>query len=177
MLDACVLLNLLASGQPLSELAEAAEVELFIVLQAAREVQWLDADDPEAPRLEINLEEHVRAGVLKRLTLSDDELRRFVELARVVDDGEATTLVKAEARQMVVATDDRKARRILATLRPQPSVIGTVAIVRAWAAGRSVAEVAHCVRRIQVRASFQPARGDPDRQWWEAVSRSSTGGQ
>ncbi len=168
-LDACVLLNLVASGQPLAEFAAAADVRFVVVPQAEREVEWLDPEDPEEAREAINLEPSVQRGELQRVALADEELPRFVALARELHDGEATTLAVAEARGFAVATDDRKARRILTTLNSQPPVTSTAAIVRAWAGGRSDAEVRECLRLIQRRASFLPPRKDPDGDWWRAT--------
>jgi hypothetical protein len=168
-LDACVLLNLVASGQPLDEFAAAADVRFVVVPQAEREVEWLDPEDPEDPREAIDLEPSVQRGELQRVALADAELPRFVALARELDDGEAATLAVAEARGFAVATDDRKARRILTTLDPQPPVTSTAAIVRAWARERGDAEVRECLRLIQRRASFLPPRNDPDGGWWKAM--------
>lgn len=169
-LDACVLLNLVASGRPLAEFAAAAAVRFVVVVpQAEREVEWLDPEDPEDPREAIDLEPSVQRGELHRVSLGDQELPRFVALARELDDGEAATLTCAEARGFGVATDDRKARRILSTLDPQPPVTSTAAIVRAWANDRRDAEVRECLRLIQRRASFLPPRNDPDGGWWRAA--------
>lgn len=168
-LDACVLLNLVASGQPIAEFAAAADVRFVVVRQAEREVEWLDPDDPDDPREEIDLEPFVQRREVQRVALADPELTRFVALARELDDGEAATLAVAESRGFAVATDDRKARRILTTLDPQPPVTSTAAIVRAWAESRSHAEVRECLRLIQRRASFLPPRNDPDGDWWRGI--------
>lgn len=167
VLDACVLLNLIASGLPLNELAEAVELEFFVVTQVEREVLWLDPEDPDFQREEINLQELVEVGYLNILVLGDSELDRYVQLARELDDGEAATLAVAEARGFNIATDDRKALRVIATFDPPPLAIGTPTILRAWAAGRENAEVRAHLNRIERRASFLPPRSDPDRDWWE----------
>jgi hypothetical protein len=174
VLDACVLLNLVASGRPLQEFASAADLSFMVVGQAEREVVWLDPLDPEDPREQIDLEPLVATGRLQRLVLADDELMRFVALARELDDGEAATIAVAESRGLAVATDDRKARRILSALDPQPVVTSTAAIVRAWAGSRSDAEVRGCLTSIERRASFLPPRSDPAREWWR--SKMSRGG-
>jgi predicted nucleic acid-binding protein len=170
-LDACVLLNLVASGRPLQEFAATAGVTFMVVVQAEREVVWLDPKDPKDAREEIDVDLLVAGGDLQRLVMADDELVRFVALARELDDGEAATLAVAESRRLAVATDDRKARRILTTLNPQPAVTTTAAIVRAWAAGRTEEEIRACIRLIERRASFVPPRSDPDSDWWRSVVR------
>jgi predicted nucleic acid-binding protein len=98
----------------------------------------------------------------------DDELPRFVAFARELGDGEAATLAVAESRGMAVATDDRKARRVVTTLNPQPAVTSTAAIVRAWALHRCDEEIRACIRLIERRASFVPSRTDPDHDWWRS---------
>lgn len=170
-LDACVLLNLLASGRPLREFSDAAGVKFTVVLQAEREVGWLDPEGPGDPREELDLQPCFDRGELRRVTLADDELARFVALARELDDGEAATLTVAEARALAVATDDRKARRVLTTLSPQLEITGTAALLRSWSVGRSEIEVRDCLRLIQRRASFLPPRNDPDGDWWRVMAR------
>ena len=165
-LDACVLLNLVASGRPLAEFAQAADVAFVVVLQAEREVVWLDPEDPEDPREHVDLTPVITSGALDRIVLTDEELPRFVAIASELDDGEAATLAAAEARSLTVATDDRKARRVLTSLDPQPAVTSTAAIVRAWAENRSDLEIRNCLLLIERRASFHPPRDDPDGDWW-----------
>jgi len=167
VLDACVLLNLIASGHPLGELGERNGLDFLVVAQAEREVLWLDSEDPDRPREEVHLQQFLEIGHLTRLVLHDGELDRFVQLAHVLDDGEAATLAVAELRGFVVATDDRKALRVLTTLEPPPRAIGTAAILRAWAADHNDAEIRVCLNRIQSKASFLPPRSDPDRDWWQ----------
>jgi predicted nucleic acid-binding protein len=164
--DTCVLLNLLAAAQPLAAFESAAGMRFMIVKQVEREVIWLDPEEPGNPREMISIEPYVVSGDIQRLVLSDHEFARFVALARELDDGEAATLALAESRQLAVATDDLKARRIITTLSPQPDVIGTVAIVRAWATTVNDEEVRRCIRLIERRASFTPRMSDPDYVWW-----------
>jgi hypothetical protein len=140
----------------------------MVVLQAEREVGWLDPENQDDHREEIDLEPLVTDGDLRRIEMGTDELARFVALARELDDGEAATLAVAESRGLAVATDDRKARRILTTLNPPPAITSTLAIVRAWAVGRSDAEIRNCIKLIERRASFMPPRADPDADWWES---------
>lgn len=166
--DACVLLNLMGSGRPLTEFAIAAGFTFMVVIQAEREVLWLDPDDPDDPREAIDLEPLVLNGELQRLALRNEEMARFVELARALDDGEAATLAVAESRGLAVATDDRKARRILSTLHRPPAVTSTAAIARAWSVGRSEQEVRACLGSMERRASFLPPRNDPDGEWWRS---------
>jgi predicted nucleic acid-binding protein len=144
------------------------------VLQAEREVVWLDPDDPDDPREVIDVGLHVDAGHLERTELRDAEVTRFVSLAGELDDGEAATLAIAEVRGFAVATDDRKARRVLTTLDPQPLVTSTAAILRAWAANRGAEEVRRCLRLIERRASFLPPRSDPDTAWWREAATDAS---
>lgn len=158
----------MASGCPLSEFAAAAGVTFMAVVQVWREVLWLDPDNPDDPREEIDLDPLAASGDLQRLVLTDDEIVRFVALAREIDDGEAATLAVAESRGLAVATDDRKARRILSTLSPQLAVTSTAALVRAWAVDRIDEDIRTCIKLIERRASFVPTGADPDGDWWRS---------
>jgi hypothetical protein len=160
------MLNLIASGRPIGELSEAVGLRFGVVEQAADEVQWLDPETPDAPREHIDLSALYEEGSVQRLALEAGELDRFVALARELGDGEAATLALAEARSLSVATDDRKARRVLTVLDPQPEITGTASIMQAWSSGRRHEEISTALGLIEVRASFVPPNFDAASSWW-----------
>lgn len=68
----------------------------------------------------------------------------------------------------MVATDDRKAERVLADRVPLRS---TLDLVKAWAAHGSVdqATLRAAVIDLRDRGSYVPRRAHPLRAWWDAV--------
>jgi hypothetical protein len=170
LLDACVALNLLASGVDLNELAGASDVRLLMTSVVASEMLWLDPVDPAGPREQFDSGALGARGVVI-VVLRDDESERFVELARSIDDGEASTLAVAIHRRLRVATDDRKALRLAASQSPPVDVVRTTELVKRWAevSGAGGARVSQVLRSIQIRASYAPSRDDPQREWWASV--------
>jgi predicted nucleic acid-binding protein len=95
------------------------------------------------------------------------EQRELVRFALQLDDGEAHTCALAVVRGGCVATDDRKAIRVLGEILEQPC-LHTSQLLRQWAEQERVPheELARLLRSIARRASFLPPRADPNFQWW-----------
>jgi predicted nucleic acid-binding protein len=167
LLDACIAINLVAVG-PIHEIALSIGHSCLITRQAANEVGHLrDIIDGEIVVTHVDLIDHVQTGAFEIIDLVRDEIPLFVELASLVDDGEASTIAVAIKRGIPLATDDRKARR-LCTDRGLALPTGTVALIRRYCEAQALdrAHVSRLLQRISSRASFQAPRGDPDLKWW-----------
>lgn len=167
-LDACGLLNLAGAGLTVTEVRSAVGLSLLVVEQVAREALWIeDIVDGELVQLPVDLNDPAFAG-LEEIRLSDVELELFVALAQDVDDGEAATLAAAAARNLVVLTDDRKARRVARRLGVP--LVGTAELIRAVADTQDMAadQAGAMLRRVKRRARFTPRRDDPEHGWWSA---------
>jgi hypothetical protein len=162
LLDACVAINLVASGVPLDDLAASAGVRFTMTSVAAAETLYLAPDRASGERMVIDLS----ARSLDIVELDPDELASFVELAAQVDDGEAATLAVAIHRHLEVATDDRRGSRL--AKEHGIAVVTTASLVRRWAndAAAPAAAIAAAVDAIRRCASFIPPRSDPDYDWW-----------
>ncbi len=173
LLDACVTINLAASGVPLREMASRNQVAFAMVSVVAREALYVRALDNRDRREEINVAHHVRRQEITLVDLRNDELPTFVDLARHLDDGEAASLAVAVHRRLPLATDDRKARRLAQTRTPAVEIVTTAGLLRGWAADhdKSAARVSDTLRSIELRASFVPGRSDPHREWWMKARR------
>lgn len=168
LLDACVVINVAASGVPIQEIADGNELTFAIADRAAHEVLYLAPAEAEGDQERIDVTGWVTRGDLALVTLEPDELETFVRFAREADDGEAATLAAAAHRGMAVATDDRKAQRLAEAAEPPIEVITTSLLLRTWAqaVNASSIHVAKVLRSIEARASFSPGRADPYHQWW-----------
>lgn len=170
LLDACVAINVVASGVRLDEVANASSVRFAMTSIAAEEALWLAPPFPGGDREIIDVGGLVGSGVLELLDLVNDELNQFVSFAQEIDDGEASTFAVATNRGLRVATDDRRAQRLAVAIVPAISIIGTTQLLRTWVDANDVApdrvgEVVHLVER---RASYFPRRDDPHFAWWAA---------
>lgn len=167
LLDTCVAINLSATDR-LAVIASALDVTFLMVDQAAAEMGYLrDEIDGQLVQTRIPLEEYFELGVVRAVTLGDLEIATYVDLAAVVDDGEAASIAVALHRGLQMATDDRKARRVCAA-RGLREPLRTLGILRAYveAAKLSDEETRANLRRVRTRASFRPSRSDPNDKWW-----------
>jgi len=185
LLDACCVINLLASG--VAEEVLSAVPASFAVAQlvAEDEVLFVAQDDDDEPAGDeaaagsgaaagvdperLGLTPLVEQGRLEVMELgTHEEHETFVELALQLDDGEAMTAALAIHRGGEVATDDRKAIRLLEGRSPPVPLRRPSSLLWMWVRRRKVPEerVREVLRRIQRRASFTPPRDDPEVEWW-----------
>ena len=115
IIDACCLINLYATGTEDSIFQACGE--FWVPTQVQNEslcIRRVDEDDPtRLVSQDIVLGDAIAAGLIQTCQLEgQDEVDAFVRFAMEVDDGEASCLAIAMSRGWIVATDDRKARRI-----------------------------------------------------------------
>jgi len=181
LIDACCLLNILASGycEAILRSPRNGQVQDYTVAEiACNEVLYLrrggngeDADTHET----VDLEPLFASGLLRLERLETvEETEAFVALATQLDDGEAATCALALQRDYGIVTDDRKARHLLASGTPAIDCVGTLELLKAWsdAAGSDPISVAVALRSIRDRARYIPPRSDPLRLWWDAMINS-----
>lgn len=177
IVDACCTINLYAAGNMLT-LLPALGAEWHIPVLVTTETQYVRKPDPDdAARLVkevIDLKPALDAGVLRTCDVaSEAETALFVELAVVLDDGEAMCLAIAKSRGWTLATDDRKARRIAA--ERGVALLSTPELLKQWATLTALGEVevARVLQNIQTYARFRPNSRLPDADWWlEAITRA-----
>lgn len=111
ILDACVLINLLAGGEIEGVLGAAAR-ESLICSAMEKESIYLRTDDPHAPLELIRLDPLIDSELLTVCHVEgDEEAQLYIDYASKLDDGEAMSLAIALSRGYDLATDERKARR------------------------------------------------------------------
>ena len=164
--DACVVINLVATGRPLEILA-ASDYRLLVPQIVGNELGYLDVagSEPEEREL-IDLAPLVGAGSALVIDLESEELEEYVIFARAVDDGEAAALAVAHHRELRIATDDRKAQRVASQAEPSIAIIRTSELLRTWSENVSPAEVSAALRAIRDRAHYVPRSSDPNYAWW-----------
>jgi predicted nucleic acid-binding protein len=175
ILDASCLLNLYASGR-LQEVAQTLPQPLavvdYVVQQEALYIRRRSSDQDQEEREPVNVEPLVSAGLIRVMKVdSEAEATTFIDLAREMDDGEALTCALAMHRHRDVATDDRKARRILSARAPQVLVSSTLAVMKQWAelAGIAKAELRAVLLNIRSGANYYPGERDPFYEWWSDI--------
>jgi predicted nucleic acid-binding protein len=183
IVDSCCLINLFAAGN-LPTVISTLGRRLYVPAKVLEETLYIrereggtGVDEPKLVQREVNLTAAFEAGLLHRCDLEGEaELALFVQLAAVLDDGEAACLAIAKARGWTLATDDRKGRREAAALGVP--VVTTAELMRAWAIATSAtcADVARLLQNIQTFARFTPHKSMPHYQWWvDTASENESG--
>ena len=162
ILDASCLLNVYATSRML-EIAAALPWQLavadFVLEQEALYVRTIEEQEGTVP---VDLSPLIDAGLLLVLRLeTPSEQSSFVELAAVLDDGEAVTGTIALNRGHLVAIDDRKARRVLGEKDPGLRLVSTLELMRQWGESVPVQEVSDALRAMQHRARYIPGQREP----------------
>lgn len=169
ILDACVLINLLATGRA-EEILSSSDHSFAICTVVRNESIYLRAADPSAPPEEVKLDGLVESGCLKVLRLSGNpEDALYIDYAAQLDDGEAMSLALAQSRGFLIATDDRKARRLFTEeVQDSRRLLSTAGILRSWSEkiGLERAELKKILLDVSRRGRFFPQAGDPNLVWW-----------
>lgn len=177
LLDACCLINLLATGitqEILWALPWRCGVPRYV---AEKEVLRLAPASRQAEPEEATVIRSAYLATLDGLEIldleSEAEITELVRFATVLDDGEAAACALAVARRGGVATDDRKALSVLGRWAPQVPTLETPEILFAWArtSAPADAEVGMALRSIRDRARFVPRPGAPHCEWWWELLR------
>jgi predicted nucleic acid-binding protein len=166
LLDACCIINLFASRR-IAEILHDLPYRSAVAEIVRQEALFVRAGvGMEAVVWEPLLE----SGLLPVLAFeSEAEQETFVELAATLDDGEAATCALALHRGYAVATDDRVARRVLASRAQAIPIYSTTAILRQWCEMRALTEdeIRAVLRDVRERGRFVPPRSDAHRNWWD----------
>jgi predicted nucleic acid-binding protein len=160
------------------EILNALDAEFVIedyVLRSECSQIWTFENRPDRVAQTVSLAPLVRSGVLKTVEIDDSEAATAVILAHVgLDDGEARTGAVAIHRGLVLATDDKAARRVFIRNYQRTGVIGTPTLMRGWAEVVRVetGELRTVLETLEFCGNYVPSPRDPDTSWWnQAVGR------
>lgn len=175
LLDASCLLNLYATGRMLDiaqSIGYQLEVADYVLEYETLYVVRPNSAGTEEEQVPVVLEHLIHCGLLSVVELEgQDVLGSFVQLASLVDDGEAATGALALHRDCSIAIDDRKARRVFGELMPGVKLVSTLEIMRCWAqeAPLPASEPRAALTAMQAGASYFPGRRDPLYDWWKSA--------
>ncbi len=171
VIDACCLIDLLATGQ-VEAILRTAGFHWHLPTAVESEVQHVRQYDlTQAGRfvkIAVDLSPLKSSGVLQTcVPATQFELDRFVHFAaQFRSDGEAMCIAIAEQRSWGIATDDRKAIRV--AQQGGLAVISCPEIMKRWAdaTGPDQASLCKVLQNIQVLSQFKPNPSMPEYQWW-----------
>ena len=166
--DACVLINLMASGC-FEDIARRGGFQFVVASAVCAEVHYT-RNGVTGEMEPINLEPYFTAGLLERMEVETEAERAayVTYAAQRLDDGEAMSLALAEARQLSLATDDRRARLLVARENIPVELHSTVSLLRQWESLCQVPrrEMGQILARIQEAARFAPRAPGDEHAWW-----------
>lgn len=173
LLDACCLINLFGSGR-IEDVLEALPYRLATSeLVADTEVLTIrGAADPGGSAERENLSPRSLAAsdhISILQIVNEREVDQYVRFAADLDDGEASVCALAVVHDGAVATDDRKALRILSAAGIP--AVQTPELLFTWAQRAQIGEteIRVALREIRGRARFYPRKDAPCFQWWESL--------
>ena len=175
LIDANCLLNLYATGRQ-REITAMLPFQLWVAGYVAQcEVLYIlrpGATNTGDKKERVDLSSLLNEGLIQLMDLKGPaEETSFVELAADLDEGEAITGALALHRGCAVATDDRKARRVLRQLNPPIALVSTLELLKLWAETVQVPndELSLVMAEMQSSASYIPGVSDPLYVWWASI--------
>ena len=174
IIDTCCLINIATAGK-IEEVVPQTSMIWHVPSSVAKEAIFIRRKDAAGTviRQELDLSPLFASRILQPCLLAERaETELYVELAVELADGEAMGLAMASSRGWLMATDDRKARRMAEELEVQ--VICTPEIVRRWidAAQPDPAAIVSVLTAIEQLAKFVPPPTFPESNWWyDALGR------
>jgi hypothetical protein len=141
----------------------------MVCAEVAAESIYLRSLDPSQQPEQVHLDPLFKRGVLAPCDCANDaEEQLYVNYALELDDGEAMSLAIAHARSLPLATDEKKAKRVIKNNAKHLRVLSTAEILHAWANGKDHAEIKTVLGMIGIRARFRPPDDDPLLMWWNS---------
>lgn len=174
-IDACSLLNLLATGKEL-EIAQAHGLDLVTTELARGEANYLvgpDDEDGKSTRIPADYSSLNGAKALTVIPMDDLATDIFVEAAGHFSDADASVVALAVSRQTRLWTDDGLVRRLAPIVFPGLEVVSTLAMLKEAFELLSTpdAEQTEIARALQVRGNYDPPRRDPLAAWYARLLR------
>lgn len=171
VIDACCLIDLLASGEA-EAILRASGLTWHLPVAVQAEVQYRRQHDPAQPgktiMVRVDLSPMIASGLLTVCNpQTQQELDQFTQYAALFrSDGEAMCLALAGEKKWFVATDDRKAIRV--AQQAGLTVVSCPQLLKAWADATSPNQGAllSVLQDIEVLAQFSPNSTMPEYQWW-----------
>lgn len=172
IIDACILLNLIATGRIREILSVIAQNSMICVL-VKNESLYLRKEEDINENESVDIDDLINQGVIQICDCETiDEQELFVNLAASLDDGEAMSLAIALSRNWQLATDDKKARRIFRENNSNNNfLISTTDLIKIWVESENIAEntIKPILLKVERKASFRPPKSDINLQWWNDI--------
>lgn len=174
VIDACCMLNLLATGREL-EIIHALDLKLLDTEFTSKEslCLWTPPDEEGQRHQEPVSTAHLRrAGLLVQTPFDTDALAdAFVACVEHINDADASCIALAGVLKLPLVTDDRKERRIARMLFPEVELISTLDLLQDASASWTEQQRLDVAVALRWRGNFAPPRRDPKAEWYAGLLR------
>lgn len=180
VVDACGLLNLLATGREI-DLVRAVSWTLIMTEFARGETLYLDSRPDAAGRRRrapASTELLEQSGLFTVRMLDDDWIHAFVQCAEQLPDSDASCVALAGTLGYPLLSDDSRISKVASQLYSSLELISTLDLVRnaanALALGRL--DLVVLAQNLRWRGNFLPPRGSPHREWYASLLSGEAAG-
>lgn len=168
VIDACCLVNILSTQDP-STILRHTGCQWHVPSAVKLETIYVYRHDPQGNLVKepVGFESLIATGCLFAHDPSpEDELELYMRLAAVLGEGEAMAMAAAKYNNWLLATDDRKARKVAGELHVK--LVTTPELIHQWSAVAKpgTQALAKVISDIQSYARFIPRADAPLYDWW-----------
>ncbi len=151
--DSSTLINIYCSGYHSSIFQSMMQQKMLARLVISESNYYYNSGKKQP----LDLETYILQGVFQRTEINEEEYFLFIEFAQRLDDGEAETIAIGINRGWSIATDDRKAIKLIRENYPNTGILCTPAIMKHWADNnlQSEASIQNAIENIENYARFR----------------------
>jgi predicted nucleic acid-binding protein len=173
VLDACCIITLAATGE-FEGILKALSMQAVVVTHVVRHeaLSYIDAAGAEIP---IHLNPLLTNGLLIRAdvdTTSEAEPELVIALeSEKLDAGEARSGAIAINRGWAIATDDKRAIRVISERASDLVILSTPDLLKRWADGQNIVEdqLRAAIQRIR---RYTPPKAHSLFEWWQGHAKA-----
>jgi hypothetical protein len=174
ILDACCVLTLYGSGymrEVLAALPGPVYVSEYVAEEEALTVYDGPPGDIRSEKTSVELGPLLEEEIVEITSLRSEERDSFLQLAQLLDDGEARTLAISASHGWAVGTDDKRALGVCRQ-KTDCQPVTTPEFMRHWAesTGPTPERLQRALRDIYTRAVYLPGRSHSEYEWWKRNS-------
>lgn len=173
ILDACCIINLYASNR-IEEILSVIPKSVCVAAYVKNEEVLRTYDISSNTAEDIDLQSLIDRDILRLVDLDlETEAEARVNLAAVLDDGEAVTGAIALHRNWAIATDDKAVIKVFAREASHLQIITGPELVKYWVdmTQPSSETINMCLHNITIGASYRPGAKHPLYEWWQSYTR------
>jgi predicted nucleic acid-binding protein len=173
ILDTCCIINLYASEQ-IEGILSAIPRSVCVAAYVKNEEILKTYDVSSNTTKDVDLQSLIDRDLLIPIDLAlEAEGETRVNLATVLDGGEAVTGAIALHRNWAIATDDKVAIKVFKQEAPYLQIITTPELIKYWVdtTEPQLEVVNQCLRNIMLGASYHPPKRHQLYSWWQSYFR------